>query len=158
VQLLRALPRSSLRSLDRFDAVYKLLEHLRVVDAGGCEYYREWDSVSIRYKMELRALFAMSRQIPADSFAPSLVWTEALSKLARSRSVRSDLPRRSKSTCCRRRHTPASCHSLRRRPQVPPEPQLISLGNNSQGMPLFRTKTMPVSTALPDTEAFCPWA
>src|SRR5215210_7424938 len=44
-------------------------------------------------------------------------------------------------------HTPASCHSLRRRQHVMPEPQPISWGSISQGMPVLRTNRIPVRAA-----------
>jgi len=41
-------------------------------------------------------------------------------------------------------HTPAWCQSRSRRQQVIPEPQPISRGRSSQGMPVLRTKRIPV--------------
>jgi hypothetical protein len=58
-------------------------------------------------------------------------------------------PRRSRRTRCSISHTPASCHSLRRRQQVISDPHAISLGSISQGMPLLRTK-MPPSVLRPE--------
>src|SRR3954453_20668965 len=46
---------------------------------------------------------------------------------------------------------PASCQSLNRRQQVMPEPQPISWGSISQGMPLFSTNRMPVRAARSST-------
>src|SRR4051812_49882905 len=46
---------------------------------------------------------------------------------------------------------PASCQSLSRRQQVMPEPQPISCGSISQGMPLFSTNRMPVRAARSST-------
>src|SRR5215218_7945941 len=60
-------------------------------------------------------------------------------------------PRRSKSTRCSFSHTPASSQSRRRRQQVLPEPQPISWGSISQGMPLLRTKMMPDKAARSST-------
>ncbi len=50
-----------------------------------------------------------------------------------------------------RSQTPAACQSRRRRQQVTPEPQPISWGSISQGMPDFSTKMMPVSAARSGT-------
>jgi hypothetical protein len=61
--------------------------------------------------------------------------------------MRSAPPKRSSSTRWSRFQTPASCHSLRRRQQVIPDPQPISLGSISQGMPVLSTNTMPASVA-----------
>jgi len=59
-------------------------------------------------------------------------------------SIWSASPRRSSKRRCSLSHTPASCHSLRRCQQVIPEPQPISFGSISQGIPLLRTNTTPV--------------
>jgi hypothetical protein len=90
-------------------------------------------------------------------FGPFLAGTLAESKEARSQSIWSASPRRSSRACTRRCHTPASCHSLRRRQQVTPLPQPISLGSISQGMPLFSTKTMPVRAARSSRRGLPPW-
>src|SRR5215204_2841416 len=82
---------------------------------------------------------------------------EAESKQARSHSIWSASPRRFKSTRCRRSQSPASCHSRNRRQHVTPEPQPISWGNISQGMPLFSTKMMPVRAARSSTRGLPPW-
>ena len=50
-----------------------------------------------------------------------------------------------------RSQTPASCQSRSRRQQVIPEPQPISWGSISQGMPVFSTKMMPVKAARSGT-------
>jgi hypothetical protein len=49
------------------------------------------------------------------------------------------------------RQTPASFQSRSRRQQVMPLPQPISCGSISQGMPLLRTKSMPVRAARSGT-------
>lgn len=49
-------------------------------------------------------------------------------------------------TSCKRCQTPASCQVRSRRQQLMPEPQPISLGSISQGMPDCNTNRMPVST------------
>ena len=48
-------------------------------------------------------------------------------------------------------------HSLRRRQQVIPDPQPISFRSISQGMPLFSTNRMPLSTARSSIRACHPW-
>src|SRR5215218_3017038 len=137
----------SARLANRRNGVHRLLQHLRVVDVGGAEDYRERDAPSVRNKVALRARFSLIRRIRAGSLAPLLAGTLAESKAARSQSIRSASPSRSKSTRCNSSHTPASCQSRRRRQHVEPDPHPISWGNISQGMPLFRTKTMPVRAA-----------
>ena len=72
---------------------------------------------------------------------------EALSIQARLQSMRPAQCRRCSSSWCRRLQTPASCQSRSRRQHVTPEPQPISWGSISQGMPERSTNRMPVSAA-----------
>ena len=145
VQLLRALPRPATRALYGLYGVHELLEDHRVVYVGPARHHRQRDAPSVRNKVALRARFSLIRWILASFLAPLFAGMEAESKEARSQSIRSASPRRSKRTLCSLSHTPASCHSRKRRQQVTPEPQPISLGSISQGMPLFKTKMMPAS-------------
>jgi hypothetical protein len=61
------------------------------------------------------------------------------------------LPRRSNSARWSRSQTPSACQSRNRRQQVMPDPQPSSGGSISQGMPLLRTKTIPVRQARSGT-------
>jgi hypothetical protein len=76
-----------------------------------------------------------------------LAGTEALSIQARLQSMAPARPKRSNRTRCSLSQTPAACQSRSRRQHVIPDPQPISCGNISQGMPLFSTNRMPVSAA-----------
>src|SRR5215211_1659916 len=150
VQLLRALARPSgfpTRPLGRLDAIHGLLQNLRVMDVCGAENYCERDTSSVCHNMALRVRLSLICRIRAGSLTPLLAGTLAESKEALSQSMRSASPRRSKSARCSSSHTPASCQSRKRRQQVDPDPQPISWGSISQGMPLLRTKTMPVRAA-----------
>src|SRR5215218_6320992 len=127
VKLLGTLPRSaSSGTLDGPDGVQKLLEDHRVVDIGRREHHRERDAPPVDHKVALRARFPLIRRIRSGLWAPLLAGMIAESKEARSHSIWSSPPRRSSSTERRRSHTPASCHSFRRRQQVTPLPQPIS--------------------------------
>src|SRR3712207_5137628 len=159
MQLLGALARpagTTTRPLDRLDGVHRLLKDLRVVDVCGAEHYRERDAPSVRNNVALRARFAFIRRIGPGLLAPLLADTLAESKEARSQSIRSASPRRSKSTRCSSPHTPASCHSRKRRQQVGPDPHPISPGSISHGMPLFSTKMMPDRAARSGTRGLPP--
>jgi hypothetical protein len=159
MQLLGTLPRSArttARLPDRLDAIYSLLQELGVVDVCGAEYYRERDASSVRNNMALRARLCLIRRIRSGLLAPLLAGTLAESKDALSQSITSASPRRSKSTRCSSSHTPASCQSRKRRQQVEPEPQPISLGSISQGIPLFKMKTMPLRAARSSTRGLPP--
>ncbi len=69
----------------------------------------------------------------------------ALSRDARLKSMPFWRPSRSRSACCGRSHTSAFRQSRKRRQQVIPEPQPISRGSNSQGVPERGTNKIPVS-------------
>jgi hypothetical protein len=134
----------------------ELFENRRVVDVCRAEHHTERDASSIRNKVALRARFSFICRIRSGFCAPLFAGMLAESKQARSHSILSASPRRSKSTRCSRSQTPASCHSRRRRQHVTPEPQPISWGNISQGMPLFSTKMMPVRAARSSTRGLPP--
>jgi hypothetical protein len=158
MQLLRTLPRSApARTLDGLYSVDEFFEDHRVVDICGREHYRQWDASSVRNKVALGALLSLIRGIRSGFWAPLLAGMEAESSEARSHSIWSASPRRSSKTRCSLSHTPASCHSLRRRQQVIPEPQPISWGSISQGIPLLRTNTMPVRAARSSMRGLPPW-
>src|SRR5829696_36024 len=156
VKLLGPLPWSATGTLDGFYSVDELFEDHRVVDVCRAEHHTERDAPSVRNKVALRALLSFIRRVLAGFRAPLLAGMEAESKQARSHSIWSASPRRSKSTRCSRSQTPASCHSRKRRQQVTPEPQPISWGNISQGMPLFSTKMMPLRAARSSTRGLPP--
>src|SRR5215204_2369901 len=118
-----------------------------VVDVGSRVNQREWDASSVEHNMALRALLSFIRRIRSGLFAPPGAGMLAASNDALYQSISSALPKRPRSSWCSFSHTPASFHSLRRRQQVIPEPQPISWGNISHGMPLFSTNNMPVSAA-----------
>jgi hypothetical protein len=97
--------------------------------------------------MTLGSQLATIRRILAGLFAPPGAATLALSSDARVQSIPSVSCKRCKQAWWRRFHTPARCQSRKRRQQVMPLPQPSSWGSISQGMPLFKTKTMPMSAA-----------
>jgi hypothetical protein len=76
---------------------------------------------------------------------------EQLSTTARDQSMRSSRPSQSRSAKWIRSQTPARCQSRRRRQHVIPDPHPSSCGSICQGMPLRRTKTMPVRHARSET-------
>src|SRR5439155_19743845 len=78
--------------------------------------------------------------------APPNARTCELSIAARDQSIRSASFSFASSSSCSRCQTPASCHSRSRRQQVIPEPQPISCGKYSHGIPVCKTNKIPVST------------
>ena len=149
VKLPRALSRSAAGSLERLYGVYQLLENHRIVDIiGGSADHTERDARPLDHNMALRARLCLICRVRSGSLSPLLAGTLAESREARSQSICFASPRRSKRTRCSFSHTPASCHSRKRRQQVTPLPQPISWGSISQGMPLFSTNRMPLRAAL----------
>jgi hypothetical protein len=132
-----------------------LLEDDRVVAVGSRQERGKRDAGSVDHKMALRAGHPLGlapiRRIRSDELAPLVDGILALSRAARLQSMRSASPSRSSSVWCSRSQTAASCQSRKRRQQVIPEPQPISGGNNSQGIPDFSTKTIPVKAARSPT-------
>ena len=132
---------------DRLDSINHALEALAVVDVRRAEREGKGDAVRVGEDVALGARLAPIRRIWPGLFAPLLAGTLALSSAARLQSMALARPRRSSRTWCRRSQTPARCQSRRRRQHVIPEPQPISAGSISQGMPLLSTNKMPVSAA-----------
>jgi len=102
------------------------------------------NAVAIRQQMVFGAQFSPIYRAGAGFFAPPTARIVALSTAHRAKSISSAVRRRSKSVWWMAAQTPASCQSRRRRQQVIPQPQSISWGSISQGMPEVRTKRIPV--------------
>jgi len=95
------------------------------------------------YRM-FTARFAPISRVEASLGPPQTARTEALSTTARDQASWSAAWSLARSTAWSFCHTPARCHCAKRRQHVIPEPQPISWGSNSQGMPLRSTNRMPV--------------
>jgi len=110
------------------------------------EYYRKWDTLRIREEVVFAARTTAIGWVRSTFFPAPTARMEELSATAREKSS-CFAPRSSESsTRCSRLHTPRRCQCFRRRQQVIPEPQPISLGSISHGMPERSTNRMPVST------------
>ena len=118
-----------------------------VVAVRGREQRGQRDAARLRENVVLRPRLTAIGWVRSSFFPPRSARTEALSTRAR---VRSNWPRwrnSASSTVCSRRQTPARCHRTNRRQHVLPDPQPISVGSICHGIPLRRTKRMPVSAA-----------
>ncbi len=108
---------------------------------------RERDALRIDDEVVLAAELTPAHGIRAGFFPASMARIDALSTMAR---VKSISPRRRSSASnvswigCQ---TPAFCHATSRRQQAAPEPQPIFCGSRFHAMPERSTNTMPVSTA-----------
>ncbi len=134
------------RLADRRDAVEHLLQHNAVVDVGGGEQHGQGNALAINHDMALAARLAAIGRVRPRRGAAGL-GRLAASSAQRLQSIRPARPRRSSRAWCKACQTPAFCQSRNRRQQVMPEPQPISCGSISQGMPLLSTNRMPVSAA-----------
>jgi len=143
----RALARPAEWPADGRHGVHKLQSHPGVVSVGRGELYRERHPLPIGQDVAFRARLGPVGGIRARFSPPKTARTEAESATTREKSILSASPRRSSNTRCSFSHTPALCHSLRRRQQVMPLPQPISRGRYSQGMPVRSTYRMPVRHA-----------
>jgi hypothetical protein len=81
-------------------------------------------------------------------FPPWIARTDELSATTREKSSLSAPRSLASSTWCSRVQTPAFCQARSRRQHVMPEPQPISCGSISHGMPDCNTNRIPVSTRL----------
>jgi len=104
------------------------------------------DAVRVRDDVMFGAVLPAIRRVGADLRPPKTARTEALSTTAREKSIWSAPRNRASKARCTSSHTPASCQSRNRRQHVMPEPQPISWGKSSQGIPVFNTKRIPVRT------------
>lgn len=99
--------------------------------------------VAVRDDMMLGTGFAPIRGIRACLVPPKTARTLDESTIARSQSIWSAPLSLASSASWTRCHTPRAFHLAKRLQQVIPQPQPISLGKYSHGMPVRRTKRMP---------------
>lgn len=132
---------------DRRNGVDQRQEFGDVMSIRRSDRRREWNSLRIGNHVMLAPWFAAIGRVWADFWPPRTARTEALSTTARDQSIWSAAWSHDRRTWWSVCQTPASCQSRSRRQQVIPLPQPISRGSISQGMPLRRTKRIPVSAA-----------
>ena len=147
VQFLRPFARPSASAPNGRDGIQGGFEHLAVIHVGCRDEDGQREAVPLDHQMALRARFAPICRVGAARFAPPGAGTLAESSEARDQSSRPASLKRWSKVWCTCSHTPACCQSRSRRQQVIPLPQPSSWGSISHGMPLLRTKTMPVRAA-----------
>jgi hypothetical protein len=147
VELVRALAGSAPALAHRWHGVDQLFEEAAVMDICRGNPQGERDTVGIGDHVALGPRPAAIGRIRAGLLTPLFAGTKALSTQARLQSIACAPPKRSSRTRCSPPQTPAACQSRSRRQHVIPEPQPISRGSISQGMPLFSTNRMPVNAA-----------
>jgi len=148
---IRTLARTSPRLLNRWNTIHQGNSHLRIMNIGTGVLNRQWCALAVHNQVTLRAIFAPIRWIRACFLPPKRARTEQLSMAEVDQSIASAMPNSSNRICHIFCQTPAACQSRKRRQQVMPLPQPISLGRYSQGVPVLRTNRMPVRHARFDT-------
>lgn len=152
VKLPRALPGPASRPLNRSDSVDQFLEDSRAqgVCSGNTKRQRNPSAVDHNMafgKMTFGSWFSAiyrvraTREVPL--FPTPTAGIDCESTDARVQSIWSVRPKRPRKAWWSRSQTPASCQSRRRRQQVMPQPQPISCGSISHGMPLLSTNRIP---------------
>ena len=106
------------------------------------------DAVAISDHVMFAPQFPSIRWIRPRLRPPKTARTDALSTIARDQSIESASRSFVSNNLWIFFHTPFFCQSRRYRQHVIPEPQPISCGSISHGMPLWSTNRIPVSTFL----------
>ncbi len=148
---LRTKTWSASPALYRRYRVKKVNRFLRIVKVRTSELKRQRHALRVGNQMALAARLGFISGIGTSLVPPKTARTEEESITARDQSI---LPVLQSPSSRKRRifsQIPASCQSRRRRQQVIPQPQPISCGSISQGMPLRKTKTIPLSAFLSGT-------
>lgn len=117
-----------------------------VVVIGGGENGGQRNTLRIREEVVFAARTTAIGWVRSSFFPAPTARMEELSATALEKSICSAARNRESSTRCSRLQTPRRCQCLSRRQHVIPEPQPISLGSISQGIPDLKTNKMPVST------------
>jgi hypothetical protein len=112
---------------------------------------------SVSQQVAFRTRLAAIRRVRSGVRPPKTARTEQLSSTATSRFSSPDCPNSSSNVCQILIHNPDSCQSRSRRQQVIPEPQPISRGRYSQGVPVLRTNKIPVKHARSETRGRPPF-
>ena len=141
----RTMARTARLTVDRGNGINQWNQLRDIVTVRAGDRRRQRDAVAVREDVVLRAGLAPIGRIRAGLVPPKTARTLELSMIARDQSIWSAWFNKSSSTRWITSHTPASFQSRSRRQQLIPQPQPISCGKSSQGMPVFKTKRMPVS-------------
>ena len=147
VQLVRSLSWPATAPAQARDRIEGGRHERTVVLVGACQPQAERRAAGIGDDVALGARLAAIGRIGAGLGPPLFAGTVALSSAARRQSIWPAACSRSSSRRCKAAHTPAACQSRKRRQHDMPQPQPISCGRYSHGMPVLSTKMMPLSAA-----------
>ncbi len=135
----RTLARATTRLFDRRNPIDQSDGHFRIMNIGTGVLNGQRGALAVNNQMALRAIFAPIRGIGAGFRPPKTARTEQLSIADVDQSMASARPNSSSKASHIFCQTPAACQSRSRRQQVMPQPQPISLGRYSQGVPVLST-------------------
>jgi hypothetical protein len=148
---IRPTASASARRLDQADIVEQRHGQERLVPLGTRDAHRQGSAFPVSEPRAFRAFFRPIWGVRTGEDPPQTARYVWLSTTALDQSRSRSRPRRSRRACRSFFHTPRRCQYRSRRQQVAPEPQPISWGNIHQGMPLWRTKMIPVRQARSST-------
>ena len=134
-------------ALDRWQRIDHLLEHHRVMPVRARDAEHHWRAIGVGQHMALGAEFAPVGRVRPGVRPPRGLATLEPSMHMRLWSSASWCRSCSSSSMCSPCHAPASCHCWSRRQHVMPLPQPSACGSSSQGIPVRRTYTMPLSAS-----------
>jgi len=147
VQFVKAIARRAGFAFDSRHVVDQIQQLADIMTIGGGRLGHDGHAATIGQKMVLTARFSAVYRAGAGGFAPPTARMLALSTTARLKSIWSAARSWPNRISWIWFHTPACFQSRNRRQQVMPDPQFISLGSISQGMPDMSTKRTPVKHA-----------
>src|SRR4051794_12720340 len=151
IQRLWLPPRAATPSPNRRDVVHQVHRLERFVTVGPRDAHGQRGALAIDQQVPFGALFPAIRGVLAGQGPPKTARKLWLSTQQWSQSMPFSCPTRWRRVCRSFFQTPRRCQYRNRRQQVTPEPQPISWGSISQGMPLRETKTIPVRQARSST-------
>lgn len=147
IKLLEAISRRPTLSCNGRHVINQRQQLRHVVPIGGGEANDDGHTVAVSQQMVFGAWFSAVYRARTGRFAPPTARTVELSTVAREKSIWLAFRSLFNKSRWIFSQTPACCHSARRRQQVIPQPQPISCGRSSQGMPVLRTNSTPVNVA-----------
>jgi len=145
LQALGLRPRSAARSWNRRHRDDQVQGDVIVTCVSGSRFDHQRQPLGVGQHMTFAAFFRTVGWIGTGVRPPKTARTLALSMTARSRLMAPALPSAVSSSAWSFDHTARRVHAANRRQQVLPLPQPISIGRACQGIPVFRTKMIPVS-------------
>jgi len=151
LHLVRATPGMTNLAGHGRNAVHQRQQLRHIMPIGPRQDERERNPLGVGEQMVFAPQFPSIRGIRPRFRPPKTARTLALSATALDQSILSASWSRSSRKRRIFSHAPAFCQSRSRRQQVIPEPQPISWGRYSHGMPVRSTNRMPVKAARGDT-------